>query len=80
MAELMDAAHATRATVLDRRTHCPNLAVEKVHVMAQNLEPAAAVHPRPPFAERSHQPVGMTIVKLARRRSQRCRRERMAPS
>ncbi len=77
MSELVDAARATGDAVLDSRAHRANFTVEKINVIAANLEPSAAVHSRPPLAKPSHQVVAMPIVQLLRCRSQSRRREGM---
>ena len=70
MTKLIDAARASGDAVLDRLAHRADFTVNEIDVMAPNLEPSAAVHPRSPLAKRSHQSIKMTIVQFLRSRSQ----------
>ena len=77
MTELIDAARTPGDAILDRVAHRANFTIKKIDVIAAHLEPSAAIHRGSPFAERSHQPVGVTIVKFLRSRSQSRNREWM---
>ena len=77
MPELVDAARAPGDAIFDRFAHGSNFTVEKIDVIALDLEPSATVHSGAPLAERSHQAVCMAIVEVLRSRSQSCRRERL---